>query len=218
MVIDKQIAVLIVDDHALVLAGLEHRLQREKGFRLEGMAKDADAALAILEDRSPDVVVADLTMPGKGGLGLIREVKDRFPGVKTLALSMHGESFYAERALKNGARGYVWKQEAADELVEAIRTVASGRVFISSNLRDRLLQSLYAEDPTRSQVEQLTHREFEIFEQIGHGSTVKEIAADLHIGVKTVETHRQRIREKLGLDSSHALAHYASGWIHENQA
>jgi DNA-binding NarL/FixJ family response regulator len=162
----------------------------------------------------PHLVIVDVTLPGKPGLELIKELRTFFPEILLLVVSMHDESLYAERALRAGARGYLMKNEGGDKLLDAIRHVLSGKVYLSESLSDQILDLFSTGRPRRNKTPmgQLTDREFEVFQFIGQGLTTREMSAKLHMSAKTVETHRLHIRAKLGLKTGPELIKYAVRW------
>jgi DNA-binding NarL/FixJ family response regulator len=211
----KRTKVLVVDDHPAVREALAVRIGRQPDLELCGEASDVGAALRLLGDARPDVAVVDITLRSGDGLDLIKRMKDRDDHVRILVWSMHGESLYAERALRAGALGYVNKDQATGTIVEAIRRVRDGKVWLSEAMTERLLRRAVggAEGVTRSPLDALADRELEVFRLIGQGLKTAEIADRLHLSVKTVETYRDRIRQKLDLPDGTRLAHYATQWV-----
>jgi len=209
--------ILIVDDHPVVRNGLRMLIDDEPDLIVCGEAGDADEAIRVLDAKKPDLVIVDLSLKGSSGLELIKRIKSRTVTSKMLVSSMFDESLYAERVLNAGALGYVSKQEAMEKVVEAIRCVLSGRVYLSAAMSDRMLHRLARDQkaPERSPVETLSDRELEVFELIGRGRTTAEIANQLHLSVKTVETHREKVKAKLGLKSAAELYQYAVRWVME---
>jgi DNA-binding NarL/FixJ family response regulator len=209
--------ILIVDDHPVVRNGLRMLVDDEPDLIVCGEAGDADEAIRVLDAKKPDLVIIDLSLKGSSGLELIKRIKSRNSASKMLVSSMFDESLYAERVLNAGALGYVSKQEAMEKVIEAIRCVLSGHVYLSAAMSDRMLHRLARDQnsPEESPVETLTDRELEVFELVGHGRTTAEIATQLRIGVKTVETHREKIKAKLGLKSPAELYQYAVRWVLE---
>ena len=207
--------VLIVDDHPLLRMGLAEALGREPGLCVCGDVANAEDALAAVERLSPDLVVTDLNLPGKSGLELIKDLASLRPELPVIALSMHNEEIYAERCLRAGGRGYVTKSEGPEKLAEAIRSVLAGGVHVSAKTSARIVETFAGRRAPEKQSPhaQLTDRELEIFQSIGHGFTTREIAARLHISVKTVETHRLHIKAKLGVATAAELIAYAARWV-----
>lgn len=216
---DDRVGVLIVDDHPLVRQGLASLINKSPDLRVIGQAPDSQGALALMAENEPQVAVIDLSLAGGSGIDLLKEIGRRHPNVITLVLTMHDELFYAERALRAGARGYVMKGEETDEVLEAIRQVRKGEVYVSEHLRSTLIQRAADPGPNApsSAVESLSDRELEVFELVGRGQPTREIAKQLSVSVKTVETHRHRIKEKLGLRSGTEMVRYAIRWV-ERQA
>ena len=206
--------ILIVDDHPMMRDGLAALITAQPDFAVCAQAADAREALQAVEAHHPDLVLMDLSLPGKSGLEAIKDILALAPGLAVLVLSMHDESLYAERVLRAGARGYVMKQEGGKRILEAIRTVLAGKVFVSDALSARILDLFTGRRGAgaASPVASLTDREFEVFQLIGSGRGTKEIAAQLHLSVKTVEVHRVNIKAKLQLTTSSELIHYAVRW------
>jgi len=178
-----------------------------------GEAGNAEQALESIRMLRPELVLVDVTLPGKPGLEFIKDLATLFPEVLVLVVSMHDESLYAERALRAGARGYLMKSAGGEELIKAIRQVFTGQVYVSPNLSARLLDSLSGSRRRPLGVlNMLSDREFEVFQLIGEGLTTNEIGSRLHISGKTVETHRLHIRDKLGLRTPPELTKYAVRW------
>lgn len=209
--------ILIVDDHPVVRNGLRMLIDDEPDLVVCGEAADADEAIRVLDAVKPDLVIIDLSLKGSSGLELIKRIKSRHCDSKMLVSSMFDESLYAERVLNAGALGYVSKQEAMEKVIEAIRCVLSGRVYLSAAMSDRMLHRLARDQkaPERSSVETLSDRELEVFEMIGRGRATAEIAAQLHLSVKTVETHREKIKAKLAIKTAAELNQHAVRWVLE---
>jgi len=177
-------------------------------------AESSRQALALLKSREPDLLLADITMPGKSGLELIKDVRVLLPAVSILVLSMHDETIYAERVIRAGARGYIMKSEGGAKMLDAIRTVLRGRVYVSENLSDQLLDRFSGRraPAPNSALGTLTDREFEVFQNLGQGLTSHEIGRELQVSPKTVDTHRLHIKQKLGLRTMPELIKYAVRW------
>jgi DNA-binding NarL/FixJ family response regulator len=214
---DKRARILIVDDHPLVRSGLRLLIDCEPDLSVCGEAADATEAMRLLDSQTPDLLIVDLSLKESSGLELIKRVKARNPEAKMLVSSMFEESLYAERVLSAGALGYVHKQEGMERVIEAIRCVLSGRVWLSSAMSDRMLRrmTVSTQAPSQSPVHALSDRELEVFEQIGRGRATKDIAKQLHLSIKTVETHREKIKAKLGLKSGAELSRAAFQWVAE---
>lgn len=207
--------VLIVDDHPFLRLGLTESLGREPGLCVCGAVGTAEEALAALEKFAPDVVVTDLNLPGKSGLELIKDLAHRRPDLPVIALSMHDEEIYAERCLRAGGRGYVRKSEGPEKLAAAIRLVLTGGIHVSAQTSARILEAYSGRRtvPKPSMIGLLTDRELEIFQCLGRGRSTKETADWLHISPKTVETHRMKIKAKLGVATAAELVACAARWL-----
>ena len=215
----KRARVLIVDDHPAVREALAMRIGRQSDLEVCGEAADMSEALRLVADTQPDVAVVDISLKTGCGIDLIKRIKDRNDTVRMLVWSMHSESLYAERALRAGALGYINKDQATDKIVEAIRRVLEGKVYLSDAMVETMLHRTVGgerEEVTRSPLDALADRELEVFRLIGQGVKTAEIAERLHLSVKTIETYRDRIREKLDLSDGTELAHYATKWMLEN--
>jgi DNA-binding NarL/FixJ family response regulator len=210
--------VLVVDDHPMMREGLAQLISREPDLAMAGEANTAHDALQKVGELKPDLVIVDITLPGRSGLELIKDIQAVHPGTLTLVVSMHEESLYAERVLRAGGRGYVMKQEGGKKLLEAMRHVLSGQIYVSSSMSARILEifsgrrALDARTPANP-VEGLTDREFEIYRLIGQGVSTRDIAKQLHLSVKTVEVHRLNIKTKLKLSTASELIHHAVRWM-----
>ena len=210
----KKIRVLIVDDHPMIREGLASMLATQPDIEFCGEAETAAQALEMIPSKRPAIVIADITLPGKSGIELIKDIAAMHPEVATLAVSMHDESVYAERVLRAGARGYIMKKEGGKRIIEAIRKVAAGEIAVSEKMSAQILR-IFSGRPTgdvESPVRQLTDREFEVFELIGRGLGTAQMAVELHISAKTVEVHRAHIKEKLQIRSGTELIAYAARW------
>jgi DNA-binding NarL/FixJ family response regulator len=210
--------ILIVDDHPLVRSGLRLLIDCEPDLLVCGEAANAYEAMRLLDSQKPDLLIVDLSLKESSGLELIKRIKSRNSDAKMLVSSMFEETLYAERVLSAGALGYVHKQEGMERVIEAIRCVLSGRVWLSTAMSDRMLRRMstsQAAAPTQSPVHALSDRELEVFELIGRGRGTKDIAKQLHLSVKTVETHREKIKTKLGVKSGSELSRAAVQWVLE---
>jgi DNA-binding NarL/FixJ family response regulator len=199
------IRILLVDDHAVVRAGYHRFLEHDEDMRVVGEAEDAEQGYALFRQHQPDVCVIDLSMPGVGGLDLIRRICSQSPQACVLAFSMHEEPVFAQRALQAGARGYVTKQSAPDVLVQAVRELHAGRRFISQDMARDLAQGQTHWHPSSV----LSPREFEVFRLIAQGQSVQEVAESLSLSQKTVSNHLTQLKDKLGATSTVALVHLA---------
>jgi DNA-binding NarL/FixJ family response regulator len=206
--------VLIVDDHAMMRQGLAQLINNEPDLVVASEADTAGQALNLIAARRPDLVLADISLPDKNGLELIKDILVYHPGLPVLVVSMHDETLYAERVLRAGGRGFIMKQEGGKKLMQAIRQVLSGQIYVSEKMSARILEvfSGHRTDTTDSSLEGLTDREFEIFQLIGQGQGTREIAEHLHLSVKTVEVHRANIKRKLKLDKGAEVVRYAIRW------
>ncbi len=207
--------VLVVDDHPIVREGLADLINKEKDIVVCGCAKDIPETIEAIKKLDPDVVTIDISLEGASGLELIKDIKTRFPGLPVLALSMHPESFYAERAVRAGAKGYITKQEATKNVITAIRKVLGGGLYLSETMKEKLLHSLVSDresDASVSPIDRLTDRELEVFSLLGQGRGTRQIAEQLCLSIKTIETYRSRIKEKLNLSSGSELLQYAFQW------
>jgi DNA-binding NarL/FixJ family response regulator len=214
----KTVKILIVDDHPIVREGLAARLARQPDFEICGEAEDVADALDKVKTTRPHMVIVDLSLKSGQGLDLIKRIKALGMDTKMLVSSMYDESLYAERSLRAGAMGYVNKQEVSEKIIDAIRQVIDGKIYLSPRMTERLLQRAVGAIPqlVQSPFETLTDRELEIFKMIGKGMTTRQIANDLHLSVKTVETHRENIKGKLNLPNSAELSREAVQWVMEN--
>jgi len=208
--------VLVVDDHPMVRRGFAEVIEGEEDLSVCGEAGDAATAMRIVESEHPELMIVDISLKDLNGIELVKQVKARHPGITMLVCSMHDESLYAERALHAGAMGYINKEESADRMIEAIRTVLDGKIFLSERMSDRLLHRMvdHEEQPGDS-MSSLTDRELEVFELFGRGKSTREIAEALHLSTKTVDAHRQKIKSKLNLRNSNELIRQAVKWALE---
>jgi DNA-binding NarL/FixJ family response regulator len=202
------IKVLIADDHAIVRRGLKQIVEESPDIRVSGEAGDSRQVLEAVRSKPWDVLVLDITMPGRSGLDILKEIKEINPRLPILVLSMHAEEQFATRALKSGASGYLPKDSAPDELVKAIRKVYGGGKYISASQAEKLVHLLDA-GTAQPLHESLSDREYEVLRQIASGKTVTQIAEELRLSVKTISTYRARILEKMRMQNSAELTHYA---------
>lgn len=210
----RQTRIVVVDDHPLVRLGFAQLLSDEEDLTVCGEAESAAEALELVEEVEPDLLVVDISLKGTSGLELIKQVRARRPHLPMLVCSMHDESLFAERALRAGARGYVGKREAPDDLVTAVRAVLAGQRYLSPRFAARLeAAGLGTRDELPEPVGVLSDRELEVFDMIGRGLGTREIAERLGIAVKTVETYRENIKDKLMIDSAPELARRAVAWV-----
>ena len=207
--------ILIVDDHPMLREGLAQLIGNQTDMDVCGEAGDAAEALEKIRLLNPNLVLADITLPGRNGLELIKDIQALETGAAVLVISMHDEALYAERVLRAGGRGYVMKQEGGKKIMEAIRQVAAGKIFVSEKMSAKIIEVFSGHRPESagSSVEKLTDREFEVFQLIGQGLGTKELAARLHVSPKTVEVHRANIKVKLQLKTMAELIRYAVRWV-----
>jgi DNA-binding NarL/FixJ family response regulator len=208
--------ILIVDDHPIVREGLAMHLAAQADLVVSGEAEDLPGALALLASTRFDVAVIDISLAKGNGLDLVRLIRQRYEAIRVLVWSMYPEHLYAERALRAGAQGYLHKGQATNSVLNAVRDIIQGKMYVSGTLAEQLLRRVVgrsAED--RSPIDTLSDREFEAFRLIGEGMTTQSIAQRMHVSPKTVETYRARIKEKLGLSNSTELIQRAAQWIVE---
>lgn len=210
---DQARRVLIVDDHPLIRDGLAACISRHEDLQVCGQAEDAESALRMIEQTSPDLVVLDLLLRDGPGFGLLKNLHSRTKAA-ILVVSVCDEALYAERAIKAGARGYIMKGESSERILDAMRQVLGGRRYLSPRMTDRILDRAAndGEGRARTDLESLTDRELEVFALIGRGQTNSRIADLLHLSVRTVETHRDNIKAKLGVQNSVQLVQRATLW------
>lgn len=219
---DKQNAksrILIVDDHPMTRQGLVTLIEHQPDWAVCFEAQNAEQALEAIAKTRPDLVLADISLPGKSGLELIKDIRALRENLPVLVISMHDESLYVERVLRAGARGYVPKHSGAAKIVEAIRAVLNGRIYVSEEMSAHFLEQLSGRSSPqmRSPVEQLSDREFEVFELIGQGLSAHDIAQRLFLSAKTVDAHRANIKEKLKIKTTAELIAYAARWNADNE-
>ena len=206
--------ILIVDDHPITRQGLAQLINFEEDFEVCGEADGVVQARTLIDQLQPDLVLLDITLPDGSGLEVIKDTLALHPECQILVISMHEESLYAERVLRAGGRGYIMKQEGGKKIIEAIRKVIEGKVYLSEAMSARVLESLSGSRSSQEKVplQTLTDREFEVFELIGQGRSTRSIAEHLHLSVKTVEVHRLNMKRKLGLESASDLVSFAIRW------
>jgi DNA-binding NarL/FixJ family response regulator len=209
--------ILIVDDHPLVRTGFAQLIGDCADLEVCGEAGDMAEALRQIDATSPDLAIIDLSLAGGSGLDLIERVRSRNKDILMLVASMHDETLYAERVLAAGARGYINKQEAQDSIIRAIRQVLSGKVYLSQQMTDRLLSGMVDSNGEKRDIDSLSNRELQVFELIGEGVSSSQIAEQLNLSIKTIETHQAHIKKKLGLGSAHELNQRAIRWVMDQQ-
>lgn len=211
----KQVSFLVVDDHPVFRQGLATLIRTNSRYVVAAEAGSVEGALDALERSSVDIALVDISLVGQNGLELVRTIKTSYPEVTVLIISMHDEVVYAERSLRAGARGYVMKQEAASVMLDAIKTVLAGRIYVSAAMRDRLLESVFNNNHEEESlsVERLSDRELEVLDLIGQGYATGEVAQVLNLSVKTVNTYRDHIKEKLRIQGAGELRRFAVKWV-----
>jgi len=211
--------VLLVDDHPFMRAGLAQLIERQADLEVGGEAGNPAEAFQQLARGKPDLVLTDLTMPGRSGLEFIKDLRAAHADLAILVISMHDEAVYAERVIRAGARGYIMKEAGGENLLAAIRQVLRGEIYVSPRMAARLLEALSGSRPrgSHSPIEQLSDREFEVFQLIGQGKSTRDIATQLHLSTKTVDVHRSHIKEKLALTDTTALIRHAVRWVETQQ-
>ena len=211
--------ILIVDDHPVVREGLSLLLTSGENLAVCQQAGDASAAMQSIAASGADMVILDISLGGVDGVALARNIKDRYPAIPILVLSLHDESLFAERALRAGARGYIMKNEPSPKIMEAVLRVLSGEIYLSERMSARLLRKFLnvRGENQDSSMSALTARELEIFQLIGLGQSTREIAETLHLSTKTVDTHRAHIIEKLKLNNAKELSRHAFHWVERNE-
>jgi DNA-binding NarL/FixJ family response regulator len=205
--------VLIVDDHPMVREGLRALIGRERDLTVCGEAETAGEALDAVANLKPDLVLADITLPGRSGVELVKDIRALQPAVLVLVISMHDELLYAERVLLRARAVKIMKQESGPRMMQAIRQVLTGRIYLSSKISARIIENFAGKHAKASPIEQLSDREFEVFQLIGCGNSTAQIATELHMSTKTVEAHRARVKEKLDLNTMPELISFASRWV-----
>ncbi len=206
--------VLIVDDHPIVREGLAQMINREADLMVCGDAEDMHRALQLIGVLKPDILIVDLSLKGPDGLDLLKNIRAKDPSLPMLILSMHDESIYAERALRAGANGYIMKQEATEKVLVALRQILNHEIYVSPAIANKMLQQFVGGTvhAKHSSVDDLSDRELEVLRLMGDGHTTRQIAEELHLSVKTVESYQAHLKEKLTLKNSRELVQYAVEW------
>ena len=206
--------VLIVDDHELMRLALSQLIGHEPDLVVCGEAEDVAGALKAIEEFKPDIAMVDISLKQSHGIELIKDIQIRWPDLPVLVLTMHDESFYAERVLRAGAKGYLTKAEVSSKVIDGIRKVLNGEVYISDAMASKVLTKLVGQKNGQLAfpIDTLSDREFEVFEMIGQGMQSKDIAIQLHLSKKTVDAHREHIKKKLGLETATDVLMYAVQW------
>ncbi len=213
--------IVIVDDHPIVRQGLSDLINREKDLVVCAQAEDTSQAIKAIKTMDPDMVIVDISLKEGSGLELIKDIKFKFDVLPMLVLSMHPEFLYAERALRAGAKGYIMKQEPNKEVIGAIRKILDGALYLSDKMMQKLVYKLVDVEAEAGQSlsDRLSDRELEVFSLLGQGNGTRQIADKLHLSVKTIETYRSHIKEKLNFESGSELLHHAFLWVSsKNQA
>ena len=207
-------AIYIIDDHPLLVPGLTDLINAQADMNVTGTTPEWTVALNQFQKEKPDVVILDITLKNANGVEVLKNLRVHFPDLKVLMLSMHDESLYAMRALKAGAQGYIMKAAATEKVITAIRQILSGELYLSDEMSRRAMATLVGrkKEAGGSPLEDLSDRELEVFTLIGEGLTTRQIADKLHLSVKTIETHRAHIKEKLNLKNSTELVQHAIHW------
>jgi DNA-binding NarL/FixJ family response regulator len=207
--------ILVVDDHPFMRAGLAQLIDRQPDLQVCGEAGNPVEAARELARCRPDLVLTDITMPGRSGLEFIKDLQAAEANLPVLVVSMHDEVIYAERVLRAGARGYIMKEAGGENLLAAIRQVLRGEVYVSPQMSARMLETFAGRKPrgSSSPIEKLSDREFEVFQLVGQGKSTRDIATQLHLSPKTVDVHRAHIKEKLELKDATALVRHAVRWV-----
>ncbi len=211
---------LIVDDHPMMRTGLAQLIDNERDLKVCAEADNAGQALDIAVSQTLDLILLDISLPDKNGLELIKDLRALKPGLPILVVSMHDESLYTERVLRAGGRGYIIKQEGGKKLLLAIRQVLNGQIYVSEKMSAGILETFSGRQAEAgvSPVQQLSDREFEVFQLIGQGKSTREIAVHLHLSAKTIEVHRLNIKKKLKLKTATELVRHAVRWLETEES
>jgi DNA-binding NarL/FixJ family response regulator len=212
--VTKKRTVFLVDDHPIVRQGLTLLINQEPDLTVCGQAEEMHLALQAIQSFHPDIMIVDISLNGPDGLELLKNIRAKHSGMPVLILSMHDESIYAERALRAGANGYIMKQEATEKVLVALRRILAGEIYVSDRVGNHMLQHYIrgASPLPQSSVAELTDRELEVFRLIGEGHGTRQIAEELHLSVKTVESYQAHIKDKLSLRSARELVQHAIQW------
>src|SRR5271163_2089444 len=206
--------IFVVDDHPIVRQGLTLLINQESDLAVCGEAEEMNSALSAIQSAHPDILIVDISLNGPDGLELLKNIRITSPHLPVLVLSMHDESIYAERALRAGANGYIMKQEATEKVLVALRRILSGEIYVSERVANSMLRHYVrgSSVPEHSSISDLSDRELEVFRLIGEGHGTRQIAEELHISIKTVESYQAHIKEKLSLRSARELVQHAVEW------
>ncbi len=212
----KTKSIFLVDDHVLTRRGLAELINEQPDLEVCGEASTASEALQQIRDKSPDLAVIDLSLGEGSGLELIKDIRYTNESIRLVVASMHDEDIFAERVMKAGAQGYVNKGEPAQRFIDAIRTVLKGQICVSDRLSNRIMRRAIGQnngEAAASPLDTLTDRELQVLELIGQGKKTRDIAEQLHLSVKTIDTYREHLKVKLSLKSGNELVHYAVAWV-----
>ena len=213
-----KIHVVVVEDHRMFREQLVHLIEKSDEMKVTGEADNIRDGLALVREKRPHIAVVDISLKGSSGIELLKDLRAHGSTVPVLILSMHDETLYAERALRAGARGYMTKHEASENVSLAIREVLSGEIYLNPRFMSRVMSRIMAGKDTAAQpIDRLTDRELEVFQLIGRGLTTREIGARLGLGLTTIDTYRTRIKEKLNLDNAARLRFEASRWVQQQE-
>lgn len=209
--------VIIVDDHPIFRMGMAELLNQEDDFDVCGLAEDINSARKVIQDRAPELAIIDITLAGDNGLELVRELSVKKNALRILVLSMHDEQVWAERAIRAGARGYIMKKEASENVILALRNIRGGKIHVSAAIMDRLLDRLQLnpDTVTAPSIDLLTDRELEVFRLIGAGLSTRDIAERMKLGIKTIGTYRDRVKQKLAIKTAPELIRRAVLWTEQ---
>jgi DNA-binding NarL/FixJ family response regulator len=216
---DERTRIIIVDDHPIIRKGLSDLINHEDDLVVCCQAEDAHEAMELINKSEADIAVVDISLKETSGIELIKDLKAQHPNLPVLALSMHDESLYAERALRAGAKGYIMKAEATEKVITAIRKVLSGELYVSDRMAAKMVRKLVGSGPAigTTPIDRLSDRELEVFLLIGQGRGTRQIAEKLHLSIKTIETYRAHMKEKLNLENAAELLQYAIRWVNSQE-
>ncbi|MHC4912589.1 MAG: response regulator [Planctomycetota bacterium] len=216
---DERTRIIIVDDHPIIRKGLSELINHEDDLVVCCQAEDAHEAMELINTSEPDIAVVDISLKETSGIELIKDLRTQCPNLPVLALSMHDESLYAERALRAGAKGYIMKAEATEKVITAIRKVLTGELYVSDRMAAKMVRKLVGSGPAigATPVDRLSDRELEVFLLIGQGRGTRQIADKLHLSIKTIETYRAHMKEKLNLENAAELLQYAIRWVNSQE-
>ena len=213
----SKVRILVVDDHPIVRQGFAQLINGTDDLEMAGEAGEASAAMDCLKKLKPDFAIVDISLKSGNGVDLTKSMLMERPDLPILVVSMYDEGLYVERVLRAGAKGYLMKQEATEKVVDAIRRILDGELYVSEKMRDVLLQKLVTgQNPSSSPMEHLSDRELEVMQLLGQGRGTRQIAEEMHVSIKTVESHYAKVKEKLGLKTANELIQYAVKWFHSD--